>query len=195
MKTKSELFLKLKACVFGSCVFVSLKKFSFLMFFLFFSVSAFSQYRSPSFDEYINIYKDWAIYHMHKYKIPASITLAQAILESGAGVSHLATYGNNHFGIKNKPEWKGDVIRNPNDGELYRKYSSVESSYEDHSLFLTKRPWYKPLFQLEMTDYKAWAVGLQKAGYAVDKAYPQKLIRIIETYQLYLYDQELMADK
>ena len=83
MKTKSELFLKLKACVFGSCVFVSLKKFSFLMFFLFFSVSAFSQYRSPSFDEYINIYKDWAIYHMHKYKIPASITLAQAILESG----------------------------------------------------------------------------------------------------------------
>ena len=172
----------------------NLKKFTILAIFTFISFSGFSETQSPAFIEYIETYKEWAIYHMYKYKIPASITLAQAILESAGGTSHLAIYGNNHFGIKDKPEWKGDVITNPNDGELYRKYSDSHNSYEDHSLFLTQRPWYKPLFDLAITDYKGWAEGLHKAGYAVDKAYPQKLIRIIETYHLYVYDQDLVAD-
>ncbi len=172
-----------------------LKKAAFLAIFSLISFTTISQNRSPYFEEYIQTYKNWAIYQMYKYKIPASITLAQAILESAAGTSHLAIHGNNHFGIKDKPEWKGDVITNPNDGELYRKYDSTIKSYNDHSLFLTQRPWYKSLFDLDITDYRGWATGLQKAGYAVDKAYPQKLIRIIETYQLYLYDQDLVANK
>jgi len=195
MKTKSYPFSKLNDYKIADYKFNCFKKLSILITFVFVSFSGFTQYRSPTFVEYIENHKEWAIYHMYLYKIPASITLAQAILESGAGTSHLAVYANNHFGIKNKPEWKGAVITNPNDGQLYRKYSSIQNSYEDHSLFLTQRPWYKSLFNLRITDYKAWAVGLQKAGYAVDKAYPQKLIKIIETYQLYLYDQELVANK
>jgi len=171
------------------------RKLTILIIFMSVSFWGFSQYeRSPRFDQYIETYKEWAIYHMYKYKIPASITLAQAILESAGGESHLAIYGNNHFGIKNKPGWKGEIIKNPNDKEFYRKYSSVENSYEDHSLFLTQRPWYKPLFELAITDYESWAVGLQKFGYAVDPEYPQKLIRIIETYHLHLYDQDLTAN-
>ena len=172
----------------------NLKKLTILVVFTLVFFSGFSQKRSPVFEEYIETYKEWAVYHMYKYKIPASITLAQAILESGAGGSHLAVYGNNHFGIKNKPEWKGAVITNPNDGGLYRKYDSPYSSYEDHSLFLTQRPWYKPLFDLDTTDYRGWAEGLRKAGYAEDREYPQKLIRLIETYHLYIYDQSLVAD-
>ena len=195
METKNNLFFKLNSKFSKNYKIKSLKKFSILFFFLAISFSGFSQNRNSSFEEYIRTYKDWAIYHMNKYKIPASITLAQAILESGAGTSHLAIYANNHFGIKNKPEWKGEVITNPNDGELYRKYDSVQKSYNDHSLFLTQRSWYKPLFQLDILDYRAWAIGLQKAGYAVDKEYPQKLIRIIETYRLYLYDHELVANQ
>ena len=191
---KNSLFLKLDVCKSMDYRNECLKKLTILVIFIFVSFSGFSQYRSLAFDEYIQTYKEWAIYHMYKYKIPASITLAQAILESGAGTSHLAVYANNHFGIKDKPEWKGEVITNPNDGQLYRKYSSIQKSYEDHSLFLTQRPWYRSLFDLNITDYRAWAEGLHKAGYAVDKAYPQKLIRIIETYQLYLYDQDLIAN-
>ena len=194
MEMTNYLFLKLDDCKSKNYKNECLKKLTILVFFIFISFSGFSQYRSHVFDEYIEAYKEWAVYHMYKYKIPASITLAQAILESGAGTSHIAIYANNHFGIKHKPEWKGAVITNPNDGQLYRKYSSIQKSYEDHSLFLTQRSWYRPLFNLHITDYRGWAIGLQKAGYAVDKAYPQKLIRIIETYQLYLYDQELVAN-
>lgn len=188
------LFLKLNSCKTMYYKNEYLKKLTILIVFVFISFSGFSQNRSPEFENYIETYKEWAIYQMYKYKIPASITLAQAILESAGGKSHLAIYGNNHFGIKNKPEWKGEVIVNPNDRELYRKYPSIQKSYEDHSLFLTQRPWYRELFDLHITDYKGWAEGLQKAGYAVDKAYPEKLIRIIETYQLYVYDQILVAN-
>ena len=191
---KNYLFSKLNNYKSIVCKIEYFKKLTILAIFMLISLSGFSQYRSAIFDEYIQNYKEWAIYHMYKYKIPASITLAQAILESGGGTSAIAVNANNHFGIKDKPEWKGEVITNPNDGQLYRKYSSIENSYEDHSLFLTQRPWYKSLFDLSITDYKGWAVGLQKAGYAVDKAYPQKLIRIIETYQLYVYDQVLVAN-
>ena len=191
---KSYLFSKLNDYKSIGCKTKFLKKLSILAIFMFISFSVFSQYRNAAVDEYIQNYKEWAIYHMYKYKIPASITLAQAILESGGGTSPIAVSANNHFGIKDKPEWKGEVITNPNDGQLYRKYSSIENSYEDHSLFLTQRPWYKALFDLNITDYKGWAVGLQKAGYAVDKSYPEKLIRIIETYQLYVYDQALVAN-
>ena len=171
------------------------RKVTFLVIFLLVSLSSFSQYRSDRFDEYIKTYKDLAIYQMAKYKIPASITLSQAILESSAGTSHLAVYGNNHFGIKKKESWHGETIVNPNDGELYRKYETIATSYNDHSLFLTQRPWYKPLFNLSITDYRGWANGLSKAGYATDKAYATKLIRLIETYELYLYDRELLAEK
>ena len=195
METNNYLFSKLNVSLSASYKNSYLKKFSILIIFISICFSSFSQNKSPNFERYIQTYKDWAIYHMNKYKIPASITLAQAILESGAGTSHLAVHGNNHFGIKDKPEWKGEVLTNPNDGELYRKYDSIQKSYLDHSLFLTQRSWYKPLFQLEITDYRGWAIGLQKIGYAVDKEYPQKLIRIIETYQLYLYDQGLVADQ
>jgi len=191
---ENYLFLKLNGYKSTDCKSECVKKLSILAVFILISLSGFSQYRSAIFDEYIQNYKEWAIYHMYKYKIPASITLAQAILESGGGTSPIAVNANNHFGIKDKPEWKGEVITNPNDGQLYRKYSSIENSYEDHSLFLTQRPWYKSLFDLNITDYKGWAIGLQKAGYAVDKAYPEKLIRIIETYQLYVYDQALVAN-
>ena len=194
MNANNNLFLKLNHLLSIHCKSSGMKKFSILFFLLTISLSGISQNRSPLFDEYIQTHKNWAIYHMNKYKIPASITLAQAILESGAGTSHLAIHANNHFGIKNKPEWKGEVITNPNDGELYRKYDSTQKSYLDHSLFLTQRPWYKSLFQLDIKDYKSWAIGLQKAGYAVDKEYPKKLIRLIETYRLYLYDEELVAD-
>jgi len=194
MGTTHCLFSKLNIGLSGIYKNNNLKKFSILLILFAISFSGFSQNRTQYYDEYIQTYKNWAIYYMNKYKIPASITLAQAILESGAGTSYLAIYANNHFGIKNKPEWRGEVITNPNDRELYRKYPSIQNSYEDHSLFLTQRPWYKPLFQLDIRDYRGWAIGLQKAGYAVDKEYPQKLIRLIETYQLYLYDQELIAD-
>ena len=195
MEANNYLFSKLKNRLSAGYKNSYVKKFSLLCFFFVISFLGFSQNRNPQFEEYIQTYKYWAIQNMNKYKIPASIILAQAVLESAAGKSHLAIYGNNHFGIKNKPEWKGEVLTNPNDGELYRKYNSIRESYQDHSLFLTKRPWYKPLFQLDIRDYKAWAVGLQKTGYAVDPKYPEKLIRIIETYQLYLYDQELMANQ
>jgi len=140
--------------------------------------------------DYISTYKDFAIQEMALYKIPASITLAQGILESDNGNSELALKTNNHFGIKCKPEWTGEKYYHDDDAkdECFRKYSSVFDSYRDHSLFLTTRDRYAFLFQLEMTDYTGWAIGLEAAGYATDPDYAEHLIRIITENQLSEFD-------
>lgn len=148
--------------------------------------------RNKAYNDYVDTYKYIAIDDMKKYKIPASITLAQGLLESGAGLSDLAKSSNNHFGIKCHNDWKGERVYkaddNPND--CFRKYKKVEESYKDHSLFLTEKPRYRFLFSLDITDYRGWAKGLQQAGYATDKAYANKLIKIIEDYELYRYDEK-----
>jgi LysM repeat protein len=150
--------------------------------------------RKKSYDEYVDRYKSLAIKHMEKYKVPASITLGQGLLESGAGLSDLSLKSNNHFGIKCGGEWKGASVRAKDDGpnDCFRKYGKVEDSYDDHSRFLSEKSRYRFLFDLDITDYAGWARGLQKAGYATDKAYANKLIKLIEDYELYQYDK---ADK
>lgn len=139
---------------------------------------------------YIEQYHQVAIQEMSIYKIPASITLAQGVLESRSGTSELTTRSNNHFGIKCHKGWKGGRTYHDDDekGECFRVYKDPANSYRDHSLFLALRKRYGGLFKLKITDYKKWARGLQKAGYATDRAYPQKLIKIIEEYELYKYD-------
>ncbi len=140
--------------------------------------------------EYILTFADKAVDEMHKHKIPASITLAQGVLESGSGRSELALKSNNHFGIKCHKGWKGNRVSHDDDakGECFRKYQDPRKSYEDHSAFLTSRKRYAGLFRLRPTDFTGWAYGLKKAGYATDPRYPQKLITIINTYKLYEYD-------
>ena len=140
---------------------------------------------------YIRNYASIAVNEMHLHKIPASITLAQGILESGNGKSDLASKSNNHFGIKCHTGWKGQKVYHDDDakGECFRKYQYVETSYHDHSAFLTKRKRYAFLFNYRTKDYKKWAKGLKKAGYATDKKYPNKLIKIIEDYKLYEFDK------
>jgi flagellum-specific peptidoglycan hydrolase FlgJ len=144
---------------------------------------------------YITQFKSVAKENMIRDGIPASITLAQGILESGAGTGDLSLQANNHFGIKCHKEWTGSSIKHDDDTaqECFRKYEHAEESYRDHSYFLTSRPWYKPLFSLPKNDYKAWARGLKKAGYATDVKYPDKLIGIIERYQLQQYDAEVLG--
>ena len=148
--------------------------------------------RNAAYERYINMYSQMAIEQERKHSVPASITLAQAILESGAGTSYLAKEANNHFGIKCQTDWQG--ARAYKDAEIpnecFRKYSSVADSYEDHSRFLTDRPRYERLFSYRKTDYIAWAKGLQDCGYATDKGYANKLIRIIELYELYQYNSD-----
>ena len=141
-------------------------------------------------EQYIENYKDDAIIEMNKYHIPASITLAQGMLESGNGNSILAVNANNHFGIKCHNDWKGTTFTMDDDkkDECFRKYPDVLDSYADHSQFLTSRSNYTKLFDLKITDYKGWAKGLKKAGYATDPKYPKRLIDIIEKYGLYKYD-------
>lgn len=139
--------------------------------------------------KYLNYIERWrlvALQHEKEYGVPASITLAQGLLESGAGSSELAVNANNHFGIKCTSDWMGDVYRHDDDrkGECFRVYRDAEESFRDHALFL-KRSRYERLFTLEITDYAGWAQGLKDCGYATDPAYPQKLVRIIEDYQLY----------
>jgi flagellum-specific peptidoglycan hydrolase FlgJ len=145
--------------------------------------------------DYINKYKNIAKEDMIQYGIPASITLGQAILESGAGTGPLSQQANNHFGIKCHKEWTGPSIKYDDDEEqeCFRKYENPNDSFRDHSLFLTSRKWYEPLFKLSKNDYKAWARGLKNAGYATDKAYPTKLIGLIERYQLQQYDAEVLG--
>jgi hypothetical protein len=141
--------------------------------------------------DYINDFKDIAMKEMKLYRIPASITLAQGILESGSGSGRLAVEANNHFGIKCHTGWTGGRIYHDDDEdqECFRTYNDASYSYRDHSLFLTDRKRYAGLFELAVNDYKAWAHGLSKAGYATDRRYPQKLIGLIERYELYHYDQ------
>ena len=139
---------------------------------------------------YIEQFATLAVEEMYRSGIPASITLAQGLLESGYGLSELAVKGNNHFGIKCHNNWTGGRMYHDDDekGECFRKYKSPEESYRDHSDFLRYRDRYKFLFDYKITDYKSWAHGLRKAGYATDPAYPTKLINIIETYGLHEYD-------
>ncbi|MFV0418310.1 MAG: glucosaminidase domain-containing protein [Dysgonomonas sp.] len=156
------------------------------------SITAFSQAkRYKIYEDYIDTYKHIAIDHMKKHKIPASITLAQGLLESGAGKSDLAVKGKNHFGIKCHSDWRGKKMYkqddNPND--CFRVYGSAEDSYEDHAQFLKKQR-YSSLFELKITDYRGWAKGLQQCGYATDKAYANKLIKVIEDYELYQHDKK-----
>jgi LysM repeat protein len=148
--------------------------------------------RNSAYESYIQKYKDIAIHEMKQYRIPASITLAQGLLESGAGQSTLARKSNNHFGIKCADNWSGRRVYHDDDarGECFRAYSDPKDSYTDHSKFLTSRSRYASLFQLKQTDYKGWAYGLKKAGYATDPRYATRLIDIIETYELYRYDQK-----
>jgi LysM repeat protein len=151
-----------------------------------------AQKKLKSYLNYIDNYSSLAVKQMEKYKIPASITLAQGLLESGAGLSELARSSNNHFGIKCHAEWSGDRIyrRDDNPNDCFRKYKTVEESYEDHSQFLNKHSRYAVLFSYDIKDYTAWARGLQRCGYATDKAYANKLIKCIEDYELYTYDYQ-----
>jgi len=146
-------------------------------------------YTKSDMANYIQTYAGIAVEKMREHKIPASITLAQGILESAAGKSELAQNANNHFGIKCGGKWSGKTYTKDDDkkDECFRKYDSPEQSYEDHSVFLQASR-YTELFSFEITDYKAWANGLKKAGYATDNQYPQKLIRLIEDYELMRYD-------
>jgi hypothetical protein len=153
--------------------------------------------KSSAYEAYIEKYKVLAIKQQKTYRIPASITLAQGLLESAAGSSRLARQGNNHFGIKCKDEWQGGRMRHDDDekNECFRTYKTVEDSYLDHSLFLSKRKYYVSLFNLDIHDYKGWAHGLQRCGYATDKSYGSKLVNIIETYELYRYDRAKIVEK
>lgn len=159
---------------------------------LFFPVGINGQTRLAVYEKYIEKYSDVAVDHMQKYHIPASITLAQGLLESGAGMSDLARYSNNHFGIKCHRDWDGPSVYAPDEGTkaCFRKYKTVEDSYRDHAEFLAYGSRYSVLFDLSITDYKSWARGLQKTGYATDKAYANKLIKLIEDYELYRFDDK-----
>lgn len=166
----------MRAAIFTAAIFLS-------------ASGAYSQKMSR--EEYIEKYKSLAIEDQEVYGIPASIKLAQAMLESDNGNSRLARAGNNHFGIKCKSDWTGQTIKHDDDApqECFRKYATVEESFRDHAEFLDKSPRYQFLFDLEPTDYKGWAYGLSKAGYATNPKYPELLIKIIEDNQLYLLDQ------
>lgn len=155
-----------------------------------------SQKTLSTYQKYINTYSDLAVKKQKEFGIPASITLAQGILESGAGQSVLAKNANNHFGIKCH-DWKGSIIYHDDDkkGECFRKYTHAEESYSDHSRFLKDRSRYADLFKLNVKDYKGWAKGLQKCGYATDKAYANKLIKLIEDYELYHFDSASTTKK
>ncbi|MEL7588653.1 MAG: glucosaminidase domain-containing protein [Prolixibacteraceae bacterium] len=159
-----------------------------IIFLLFYQVS-FSQ-RIYSRSEYIELHRELAILEMQRTGVPASITLAQACLESGNGNSELSRKSNNHFGIKCKNTWTGKRVFHDDDerNECFRKYNSVDESFIDHSNFLSASPRYAELFKLKITDYQGWAHGLKRCGYATNPRYAYELIRIIEEFQLYRYD-------
>lgn len=179
-----------------------MKKIKIILLFSFLSVPLWAQMRwNQTYQLYINQYKDLAIKEMLRYKIPASITLAQAIFESGAGQSRLARLGNNHFGIKCH-DWTGRTIAENDDaiGECFRAYDNPLHSFEDHSKFLTNSMRYRQLFSLPLTDYKGWAHGLKVCGYATNPLYGYKLIELIELYHLNAFDyaqkyDDFMADE
>jgi hypothetical protein len=154
-----------------------------------------AQRRNSLYLEYINKYAPLAIEQMKLHKIPASITLSQGLLESGAGRSGLARKSNNHFGIKCHSDWRGKRTYHTDDApnECFRVYATVRDSYEDHSAFLKRGARYAFLFELNITDYRSWARGLKKAGYATDPSYANRLITIIEDYELYKYDAQALS--
>ena len=173
-----------------------MKKF-FVTISLFLSLSASAQVRwNQVYQQYFDQYKDIAIEQMLRYHIPASITLAQGVFESGAGKSELARRANNHFGIKCH-NWDGRRSYHDDDesNECFRAYDSAYESYEDHSKFLVNGKRYSSLFDLKVTDYKGWARGLKAAGYATNPIYADKLIEIIQLYKLYEYDKATSYDK
>lgn len=149
-----------------------------------------------SIEEYISTFAPVAELEMKAYGIPASITLAQGILESGYGQGELTRKTNNHFGIKCHTGWEGDYESHDDDekGECFRKYNHPMYSFRDHSIFLSSRARYAPLFELRKDDYKGWARGLKAAGYATDHHYPQKLISFIERYGLHRFDEVVMEE-
>ncbi|MEA1785789.1 glucosaminidase domain-containing protein [Arenibacter sp. GZD96] len=155
----------------------------------------FVKFPIASVEEYIETFAEIAQFEMKAYGIPASITLAQGILESGAGRSNLVQRTNNHFGIKCHTGWNGDFDYHDDDekGECFRKYNHPMYSFRDHSEFLSSRARYAFLFDLASDDYHGWAKGLSKAGYATDKRYPQKLISFIEQYKLDRYDAHILS--
>lgn len=160
------------------------------IFYLLLSSNSKAQYTDTNIYMYIEQYKEIAVQKMKEFKIPASITLAQGIFESACGTSKLATEGNNHFGIKCHKNWEGMTILIDDDElqECFRKYEKVEDSYSDHSLFLTTRDRYKNLFKLDIMDYKAWARGLKEAGYATNPEYANRLISLIERFNINRWD-------
>ncbi|MCH5229344.1 MAG: glucosaminidase domain-containing protein [Muribaculaceae bacterium] len=164
-----------------------MQKRNFLLVLILFIVSSL---KADVYQEYIDTYSVMAVKQQEEYRIPASITLAQGLLESSAGRSRLAREGNNHFGIKCHSDWNGDTMLRDDDApdECFRVYDSPEESYRDHSKFL-RRDRYRPLFDLEITDYQGWAKGLRKCGYATDPNYADKLMAIIERYGLYGFDK------
>lgn len=168
-----------------------MRRLSFLVLFFSTALAAQPAEKKLSPQDYIDKYKDDAVREMLIAGVPASITLAQGMLESGNGNSALAVYANNHFGIKCHNDWTGDTFIQDDDAsdECFRKYPSVLDSYLDHSNFLKTRNRYAFLFQLKQTDYEGWAKGLKEAGYATDPRYATRLIDIIEQYKLYDYDK------
>jgi LysM repeat protein len=167
-------------------------KYQFIPFLFFVSVFCYAQPSEPKMtpEKYIASFKDEAVKEMLMFNIPASITLAQGMLESGNGNSDLAVYANNHFGIKCH-EWNGPTFTKDDDrkDECFRKYPTVLDSYTDHSQFLKSRSRYASLFELKRSDYKGWAAGLKKTGYATDPAYTKRLLDLIESYKLYNFDK------
>ena len=165
----------------------------FLLLLLLLPLGLLAQNITP--EEYIQTYKDLAMKEMKEYRIPASITLAQGLLESGAGNSDLATKAKNHFGIKCHTDWNGKTYIQDDDekDECFRKYKKAEDSFKDHSKFLSSRPRYAQLFELDILDYKSWAKGLKAAGYATNPKYAQMLIDRIELYHLDKYDKIAMG--
>ncbi|MFH1004412.1 MAG: glucosaminidase domain-containing protein [Bacteroidota bacterium] len=169
--------------------------FTFYILYLTFYIS----YAQPSEykmtrQDYIEKYKDIAIKEMLEHNIPASITLAQGLLESDNGNSALTMYANNHFGIKCHDGWKGNTFIQDDDvkNECFRKYNTAEESFDDHSLFLITRGRYAFLFELKNTDYKGWAEGLKEAGYATNRSYSERLIKIIDDNRLFQYDRIML---
>lgn len=165
-----------------------MKKLIFVVTVTILNSNLFAQRISP--DEYINAYREIAIAEMKRSGIPASVTLAQGILETEAGNSDLVKKSNNHFGIKCKSTWTGESVKHTDDApnECFRKYSNPADSYKDHSDYLKTSPRYASLFELDPSDYKGWAYGLKKAGYATNPKYPQIVINNIERYNLQQYD-------
>lgn len=172
---------------------MKIKRLLALIMFAAFFTPLMAQYTDADVEAYVEKYKEYAIQAKEKYKIPVSIKLAQAIYSSACGTNRLATEGLNHFGITCRGGWNGETFYYDNvhttPDDCFRKYASVEASYQNHSVFLASRERYADLFKLDITDYKGWAEGLYKAGYAGNPNYPQKIINIIEKYHLDRFDR------